>query len=327
MKKLAAGCSAFALAFAPIVAEAESTAPRAVIGYETLTPQPNCALPPCFVPYGGTVPTSGGGGGSSGTFTPSGNFSTPLSVSTTSANVQIPTGSPTTIMVSNTGAVGAYVNLGGSGVTATTSGLFIGGGATVPLVVGSNGYLAAITASGSTTLNIAGGTGGVAYGGSTTVLNVNTNITNGDGVSTSTFPAGSPTANILYVWNGSTYDRAKEGAVAGSVMTSPAPATTVLKAGLTNSAVSVKASAGWLLAVNCDNANTGSEILELFNTSSVTLGTTVPTRIIAIQAGGGGSNVPAPINLGGSAIYAAVVTVYNGTLAPSTTLNCSFDIY
>ncbi len=100
-------------------------------------------------------------------------------------------------------------------------------------------------------------------------------------------------------------------------------ATPIEKAGLTNSAVSVKASAGTLLAVNCDNPNSSSEIVEFFNTSSVTLGTTAPVWHVAVPAGGGGSNLPVGVALGGSAIYVAAVTAYGGTSAPGTTLNCA----
>lgn len=103
----------------------------------------------------------------------------------------------------------------------------------------------------------------------------------------------------------------------------PTPLTPIIKAGLTNSAVSVKASAGSIGAVNCDNANTSSIIVEFFNTSTVTLGSTSPAWIVAIPAGGGGSNLPQNVSLGGSAIYAAAVTAYNGSTAPSTVLNCS----
>ena len=94
-----------------------------------------------------------------GGFQPSGTYTTPLSVSSTSSNTAI-SGSDPVQMITNVGSVTAYVNLGTSAaVVATTSDIPISAGASVPLTVGSNTYLAAITASSTTTLNIAGGTG------------------------------------------------------------------------------------------------------------------------------------------------------------------------
>lgn len=101
----------------------------------------------------GTITASLGG------FTPSGTYTSPLSVSSTTGNTAI-NGSDPVQVVTNTGSVTAYVNLGASNaVTATTSDIPISAGASVALTVGSNTYLAAITSTGSTTLNIAGGSG------------------------------------------------------------------------------------------------------------------------------------------------------------------------
>lgn len=113
-----------------------------------------------FVPVSSTnpCPVSGTFSTTLSGFTPNGSYSSPLSVSTSSANVAVPTG--TVVIVSNTGSATAYVNLGTSNaVTATTSGLPIPGGSSVSVTVGSNTYLAAITSSSTTTLNLAGGTG------------------------------------------------------------------------------------------------------------------------------------------------------------------------
>ena len=101
----------------------------------------------------GTITASLGG------FAPSGTYTTPLSVSNVSANTAI-NGADPVQSITNTGSVTAYVNLGTTNaITATTSDIAIAAGATVPLTVGSNTYLAAITSTGSTTLNIAGGSG------------------------------------------------------------------------------------------------------------------------------------------------------------------------
>lgn len=107
----------------------------------------------------GKLCTSGtGGGGSTSGFTPNGNYTSPLLVSTSSAPTALPQGD--TIAVSNTGTLIAYVNLGTSnGVVATTSSIPVQPGSTVGLTVGANTFLAAITGSGTTTLNLSGGTG------------------------------------------------------------------------------------------------------------------------------------------------------------------------
>jgi hypothetical protein len=107
------------------------------------------------------VPVSGTFSATLSGFAPSGNYTSPMAVTAVSSEIGIPSGSPSVILVSNVGVDPAYVNLGTtSGVTATTADVPIGPGAAVALTVGSNTYIAAITAgSDTTTLNIAGGSG------------------------------------------------------------------------------------------------------------------------------------------------------------------------
>lgn len=91
-------------------------------------------------------------------FTPNGSYSAPLAATTASSNVALPTG--TVIAVSNDGPNTAYVNLGTSNlVTATTASVAVPPNATVGMTVGSNTFLAAITATGTATVKIAGGAG------------------------------------------------------------------------------------------------------------------------------------------------------------------------
>ncbi len=91
-------------------------------------------------------------------FAPGGSYATPLAVTNATGNVALPTG--TTVVVYNVGANAAYVKLGTSNaVTATTSDDYIPAGGAIALTVGSNTYLAAITSSSTTTLNLSGGTG------------------------------------------------------------------------------------------------------------------------------------------------------------------------
>ncbi len=90
-------------------------------------------------------------------FAPASSYST-LSVSTTSSRVALPVGSPN-IVVYNTGTSAAEVQLGNASVVATTSNDVIQPNSWMSFTVGSNVYLAAITASGTASLNISGGTG------------------------------------------------------------------------------------------------------------------------------------------------------------------------
>jgi hypothetical protein len=80
-----------------------------------------------------------------------------LSVGTTSSRVALPAGS--TVVVYNTGSVDAFVTIGGSAVSATTANDVVKAGGWMALTVGTNSYLAAVTATGSTGLNISGGAG------------------------------------------------------------------------------------------------------------------------------------------------------------------------
>lgn len=84
-----------------------------------------------------------------------------LSVSTTSANVQLGAAATNySALVSNTGSNGAFVALGGAGVTATTSSpAYVPAGGFLNLAVGTATYIAAITASSTTSLTISTGTG------------------------------------------------------------------------------------------------------------------------------------------------------------------------
>jgi len=133
------------------------------------------------------VPVTGSFSASLSGWTPGGAFATPLSVSTASARVALPTG--TVVVVYNTGSSAAYVQLGGSTVTASTSADVIGAGGWSAFTVGSNTYLAAVTASGTTSLNISGGSG----------LATGALAGSGGGGSVPTGSAGSPNSAVLSV--------------------------------------------------------------------------------------------------------------------------------
>ena len=81
------------------------------------------------------------------------NFS--LNTGSASTTVAIPSsGSPTHLSIFNQGTTPAFVALGTSGVSADLSSLRIGAGDTVLVPVGSNIYLAAVTADIGTLLQI-----------------------------------------------------------------------------------------------------------------------------------------------------------------------------
>jgi hypothetical protein len=106
---------------------------------------------------GGALNVSGSFSATLSGFAPNGNYATPLTVSSTSSRVALPSG--TTVVVYNTGSNGAYTALGNSSVVATTSNDFIAAGGWMAFTVGANVDLAAIETQGGTTLNISGGSG------------------------------------------------------------------------------------------------------------------------------------------------------------------------
>lgn len=89
-------------------------------------------------------------------FAPNGSTAT-LAVTTSTGRVALPAG--TVVLVSNTGSTTAFAKLGSGSVTAATTDIPIFGNSTIAMTVGANVDLAAITASGTTTLNLQGGTG------------------------------------------------------------------------------------------------------------------------------------------------------------------------
>lgn len=81
-----------------------------------------------------------------------------LNASNSSSNVALGSVGPTAL-VTNNGTVTAFVNFGGSGVTATTSSYPVNAGQSIAFNVGSNTYIAGITASSTAALSITTGTG------------------------------------------------------------------------------------------------------------------------------------------------------------------------
>jgi len=110
------------------------------------------------VAVSGTVPVSGSFSSSISGWTPNGTFVTPLVSTNASSQIALPSGSVD--VVTNVGTAVAFVNLGTSGsITATSSDTPVPIGGAIALTAGSFTNLAAITPSGTTTLNISGGGG------------------------------------------------------------------------------------------------------------------------------------------------------------------------
>lgn len=140
------------LALVPTLGHAQGVTRVCTESVNSVTGQNNCQDVSASNPFPVNASVSVGG------FAPGGAYATPLSVSNSTGNVALPAG--TEVVVYNVGANAVYVKLGTSNaVTATTSDDYIPSGGALALTVGSNTYLAAITGSSTSTLNISGGTG------------------------------------------------------------------------------------------------------------------------------------------------------------------------
>lgn len=90
-------------------------------------------------------------------FAPNGNAGTPIAVTGTTSATVLPAGE--VVVFSNVGSVTAFLKLGDSGVSVDNTGLPIFASGQFALTVGVNTYAAAITSSGTTTINMTGGAG------------------------------------------------------------------------------------------------------------------------------------------------------------------------
>ena len=92
-------------------------------------------------------------------FTPAGNFS--IAVTTTTGRVEV-TGQGTSMRLANVAATECFVAFGGSTIEATTGGFSMPANSQIVVSVASGTtHVAAITASGTATLRISRGDGGV----------------------------------------------------------------------------------------------------------------------------------------------------------------------
>lgn len=100
--------------------------------------------------------------------------------------------------------------------------------------------------------------------------------------------------------------------------------TNVLESALSTTVSSVKASAGEFGGYFCYNPNTTVEYIQVFNASSVTLGTTTPLMSLGIPPSSAANlNIQNGINFS-TAIQVAATTTPTGSTAPTTALNCNF---
>lgn len=153
ISKLLLGVAVLAGALTPVSVLAD---PPSTVNTRTAVCDPsyplNCAKPS----NSGVLPVSGVFSATIGGFTPGGTYAS-LSVSGSSSRVALPAG--LVVIVYNTGTNPAYITLGGNTAVATTGNDVVSPGGALALTVGANTYLAGITASSTTTLNISGGAG------------------------------------------------------------------------------------------------------------------------------------------------------------------------
>lgn len=90
-------------------------------------------------------------------FNPTGQAS--LSVTTATARVALPTPPAPTALITNTGAVTAYLKFGNAAVTAATTDTLLGAGCSAAFGANGQAFVAAITAASTATLKITTGGG------------------------------------------------------------------------------------------------------------------------------------------------------------------------
>ena len=157
-KQLAALAVLIACALSPAEAQTYKDASGTIV--PGVVPLVGCSTGGnCTAPVSNTNPLPISGSFSAAGFTPNGNSANIGSVTTSSSYVALPTGA--VVVVYNSGSAAITTKLGTtSGVTVTaTTGDVIQPGSWISYTVGSNTYLAAITASGSSSLVITAGTG------------------------------------------------------------------------------------------------------------------------------------------------------------------------
>lgn len=101
------------------------------------------------------------------------------------------------------------------------------------------------------------------------------------------------------------------------------PFTPVGKTGISNTSVTVKATAGTLGMVVCDNNNAAWSYLQLFDVTTPSVGTNVGFIPIP-PATTNGYALPVQPLVFNNSIKVAATTAPGGSTAPGTALNCTF---
>ena len=157
---------AFSLALAALLCQSPAQAQLNVkpqSGTILFGQAPDGSLKPVQVDSSGNLVNTGSFSASVSGFAENGSTAN-LSVSTTSADVALPSG--TTVKVVNAGAADVHFRVTIGAGTAVTTDQVLKSGAATGVTVGSNTHISAITDSGTSTLSLAGGAGLVSgYGG------------------------------------------------------------------------------------------------------------------------------------------------------------------
>jgi hypothetical protein len=295
----------------------------------------------CTAPVSNTNPLPISGSFSAAGFTPNGNSANIGSVTTASSYVALPTGA--VVVVYNSGSAAITTKLGTtSGVTVTaTTGDVIQPGSWISYTVGSNTYLAAITASGSSSLVITAGTGQPSGSGGGSSSSGGGAITAGSGA----YATGSLTAGAgVDGWNlteGAKGDSAYAGsgsasivgvlkgiysaALTGTGATAAAYPTSAIQFGCAYNTSLPSATTGNLYAAQCDSSarlyvNVGTSALPTgaatsANQTNVQSAPGTP-QTVALTVQGNSSGVAVPVS-GAASTFVDGWNVTEGTKADS----------
>lgn len=258
-------------------------------------------------------------------FSPRPSYSTPLTVGGSSARAALPAGD--VVNVYNAGANAAYVKLGGSTVTATTSNDVIQSGSCMAFRTQGFSYLAAIETAGATTLNMSGGEGSATCpgggGGGSGGGGGPVSIADGQDVT-----GGAVGDAACAAYNTASCTRQQLLRLIAKTMTAPVVlggvsggTTPKLLNAITDTGVAVKGGAGQLYMIQCWNPNAAVAYLQVYDAVSIT-GTPKLSFAIAPTATGGMAVSLVGVQFA-TGIEVQASTGATTTAAPSTALDCN----
>jgi hypothetical protein len=165
------------------------------------------------------------------------------------------------------------------------------------------------------------------------VTNTNSNVANNaDSIAPSTGVA-SPVASYGYVFDGTNWNRMRgstSGLYAVPVLPTPSSGGFTKKqlVAITNTAQSVVSGAHQLIRVQCDDTSASWVYLQIYDATSVTMGTTAAVDMRPLAPGAGGGNNQTTIGdqySTGIMVAATGSAVATSNAAPAGTVNCSFS--